>query len=159
MKAAQQLVVVFFAAVISATACPAWAEDRQPGNMQALRDKLQAGQKAFVTQNLVLTESEARAFWPVYDSYQRDLGKLRDRMIELIETYSKNADSMTDEEANNLVEEYLDIEGDRVSVRKAYLPKFRKILSPKKVARYYQIENKIFAIINHEAAARIPLIH
>jgi len=159
MKVVQRLSVVLFTAVIVTVAGPAWSEDRQPGNMQALRDKLQAGQKAFVTQNLVLTESEAKAFWPLYDSYQKELGKLRDRMIELIETYANNADSMSDVEANKLVEEYLDIEGDRVDVRKAYLPKFRKILPAKKVARFYQIESKIFAIINHEAAAKIPLVH
>ena len=39
----------------------------------------------------------------------------------------------------------------------AYLPKFRQAVGDKKAARFYQIENKIDAIVNFELAANIPL--
>jgi hypothetical protein len=43
-------------------------------------------------------------------------------------------------------------------LRSAYLPKFRKVLPEVKVARYYQIENKIQAALVYELAAQIPLM-
>jgi hypothetical protein len=38
------------------------------------------------------------------------------------------------------------------------LPKFRAVLPDKKVARYYQLENKILAVVNYELAAQIALV-
>ena len=42
-------------------------------NMQILRDKIRADKKLVVAQNMPLTDSEASAFWPIYDAYQADL--------------------------------------------------------------------------------------
>jgi hypothetical protein len=39
-----------------------------------------------------------------------------------------------------------------------YRPKFAGVLSATKVARYYQIENKIRAVINYELADAIPIM-
>ena len=38
-----------------------------------------------------------------------------------------------------------------------YLPRFQKVLPPKKVAKLYQIENKARALVNYELARGIPL--
>jgi hypothetical protein len=43
-------------------------------------------------------------------------------------------------------------------LRQAYLPKFRKVLPETKVVRYYQIENKINAVLMYELAKNIPLV-
>jgi hypothetical protein len=43
-------------------------------------------------------------------------------------------------------------------LHQAYLPKFRKVLPEVKVARYYQIENKIRAALMYELGSNIPLM-
>ncbi len=136
---------------------PAAAEEASTTNMEIVRDKLRADKKLFVAQNMGLTDSEAKAFWPLYDRYQKDLGKIADRSITVISDYAKNYESMTDGVAKQLVDEYLAVQSDRLKVRKAYLPKFRGILPQIKVARYYQLENKIEAVMKYELAANIPL--
>jgi hypothetical protein len=80
------------------------------------------------------------------------------RSLNLIEKYADNYQTMTDDMAKKLIEEYLDIEGDYVAFRKAFLPKFMEVLPAKKVARYYQLENKIDAAGNYEIAKEIPII-
>jgi len=50
------------------------------------------------------------------------------------------------------------IEALGLKLRQAYLPKFRAVLPEVKVARYYQIENKIYAALVYEIAAKIPLV-
>jgi hypothetical protein len=63
----------------------------QTGRHHALvRDKIQADKKLFIADNLQLTEAEAKAFWPVYASYQKELSTLNDRMIKLINEYAHN---------------------------------------------------------------------
>jgi hypothetical protein len=52
----------------------------------------------------------------------------------------------------------VNIESLRVKLNKTYLPKFRKALPETKVARYYQIENKINAALYSEFAEKIPLV-
>jgi hypothetical protein len=139
-------------------AIPAVAQDKPASSMQILREKLQADKKLLVSTNMGLTEKEAQAFWPVYDSYQKDLGLLNGRMLVLIQDFAKNYQEMTDDAAKKLVGEYLAIERDRVKLKQAYLPKLRQTLPENKVARYFQIENKIEAVIRYELADQIPLV-
>jgi len=106
-----------------------------------------------------LTESEAKVFWSVYEDYQKELSKLADRTVKLIEDYAVNYQTMTEESAKELLNGYLAIEAKRVNLMKSFLPKFRKVLSEKKVVRYYQLENKIDAVVNYELARQIPLIN
>jgi len=104
------------------------------------------------------TEAEAKVFWPVYEGYQKEQAKLYERAKNLVGNYAKNYETMTDKMAKKLLDDFMSIESDRLKLKKEYLPKFRKVLSEKKVARYYQLENKIDAIVNYEVAKVIPLV-
>jgi len=135
----------------------ALAEEQTADNMQIVRDKIQADKKLFIAENMNLTEKEAKAFWPVYASYQKELMKLNDRSVKLIQDYADNAAQMTDAAAKKLVDDFLTIEGDRQKLRHSYLPKVAKVLPYTKVMRYYQLENKIHAAVSYDLARQIPL--
>jgi len=134
------------------------AQEKPADNMQLVREKIKTDKKLFIAQNMNLTESEAKVFWPVYENYQKDLAKLVDKTVKLVENYAANYQTMTEEAANELINGYLAIEGERVALMKSFLPKFRKVLPEKKVARYYQLENKIDAVVNYGLARQIPLV-
>ena len=136
----------------------ALAQDKPSDNMQALADEIKADKKQLVAENMKLSEAEAKKFWPIYDQYQNELFILRMRSLKLIENYAENYKSMTNAIAKKLLDEYMTIENLRQKVREAYLPKFRKVLPETKVARYYQIENKINAVVNYQLATQIPLV-
>ena len=137
---------------------PALAQDKPADNMQVLREKVRADKKLFVAANMDLTEPEAKAFWPVYEKYQDELFLLRARTAKLIKDYAAAYKDMSNETAKRLLDESMSIESLGVQLRKDYLPKFRKVLPDKKVARYYQIENKIQAALYYELAVEIPLV-
>jgi hypothetical protein len=145
-------------ALTALNAAPALAQDKPASNMEILREKLQADKKLLVAANMGLTEKEAQSFWPVYNSFQKDLGLLNGRMLVLIEDFAKDYQAMSDGAARRLVGDYLAIERDRVKLKQSYLPKLRQALPETKVARYLQIENKIEAVIRYELADKIPLI-
>ena len=105
-----------------------------------------------------LTSSEAEKFWPVYEQYQKELNKIADQKLALVEKYAKNYDTMTDELALELLDNHMSIEAQRLALQSVFVPKFKKVLPPIKVTRYYQCENKVAAIINYDLAAQIPLI-
>ena len=134
------------------------AQDKAADNMDLVKEKIRTDKKLFIATNMQLTESEAKTFWPVYEVYQAELGKLRDREIKLIENFAKNYETMSDDVAKNLLDDALSIDSDHMKLRQSYLSKFRGVLPNKKVARYYQLENKIDAILEYEMAKRIPLV-
>ena len=137
---------------------PALAQEKPADNMQILLEKIRADKKLLVAENMQLTEAEAKAFWPVYDQYQDELFLLRTRTVKLIKDYVDSYGKMTNDAAKKLLDEYITIETLGPKLRQAYLPKFRKALPEIKVARYYQIENKIQAAVMYELAAQIPLV-
>ena len=94
----------------------------------------------------------------MYDGYQKDLIALNNRVLKNIGDYAANVDKMTDDTAKKLVTDHLAIESDRQKLRQSYLSKFAKVLPYKKVMRYYQLENKINAVVMYEAAKQIPLV-
>ena len=62
----------------------AMAQDKAADNMDLVKEKVRTDKKLFIATNMELTESEAKAFWPVYEANQAELDKLRDREIKLI---------------------------------------------------------------------------
>ena len=144
--------------VIMAWAVTATAQDKPADNMQIVIEKVRADKKLLVADNMQLTETEAKAFWPVYNQYQDELFLIRVRTSKLINDYRDAYDKMNNDTAKKLLDEYMNIEALTLKLRKAYLSKFRKVLPEVKVVRYYQIENKIQAALVYEIAASIPLI-
>jgi hypothetical protein len=137
---------------------PGIAQDKPADNMQIVLEKIRADKKLFVAENMQLTEAEAKAFWPVYDQYQDELFLLRTRTAKLIKDFSDAYEKMANETAKKLMDEYMTIETLGPKLRQTYLPKFRKVLPEVKVVRYYQIENKINAVLIYELAKNIPLV-
>jgi hypothetical protein len=137
----------------------------QPGDTEAAKTDLQmlletirVNRKALVAANLNLSGEESARFWPVYDRYQLEIGAIGDRLAALIEDYTANFRDLSNDKALQLVEDYLAAEADRVKVRHAYLSEFAKVLPGRTVARFYQIENKMDAVIRYDLAATIPVV-
>jgi hypothetical protein len=136
------------------------AQDKPADDMQILRDKIKADKKLLVATNMELTESEAKGFWPIYDQYQKDLQKINQRIVALLDSYADDfkAKSLTDDKAKKLINEALAIEQAEADLKSTYAPKLSKVLPVKKVARYLQIENKIRAVIKYDLAQGVPLV-
>jgi hypothetical protein len=152
------VMVISLALALIIPATPLFAQDKPANNMQILEQKIMADRKLLVATNMQLTESEAKAFWPIYESYLKDLAKNRSRTFNLIHEFAKNYDNMSNELAKKIMDQYMTIQADHLKLLQSYLPKLRQALPEKKVVRFYQIENKIEAVINYELATDIPLI-
>jgi len=136
----------------------AFSQEKASDNMQIVIEKIRADKKLLVAENMQLTDAEAKAFWPVYKQYQDELFLLRTRTVKLIKDYADAYETMNNNTAKKLLNEYMTIDTLGPKLRQTYLPRFRKVLPEVKVARYYQIENKIQAALFYELAANIPLM-
>ena len=123
-----------------------------------LKKKIMFDQKRLVVmENMEFTEEEAAAFWPVYEKHQEELFQVNQRGAKLILAYASVFQTLTDEQAVKLVDEYYDIQDDRLTVMKKMAVDVGKVLPGKKAFRYLQVESKLSAIGRYELAKEIPL--
>ena len=147
-------------ALLVADAIPVLAQDKPANNLAIIHEKLKADKKLIVSQYMQLTESEAKQFWPVYEDYQKDLQKLNERLLNLLQSYAadyKN-NSLTDEKAKKLLDDWIALEQDEVKQRRAYATKVVQVLPGKKAARYLQIENEYRVLLKYDLATTVPLV-
>ena len=156
MKRTVQIFSILF---ICLWVAPSFAQELSSKSMEALREAAKSNKKALVALNLKLTETEDKAFWKIYESYQKDIAKTNERLINLINDYAKEykARSLTDEKAKQLIINYLAIEEDLLKLKKSYFEKVSAVIPDKKAMTYLQLENKIQAIIRFDCAINIPL--
>ena len=128
-------------------------------DLELTRAEIQKTRQAILMENLTLTEEEGLAFWPAYRDYRVDMARLGDRLVKVITAVNAGGGSLTDAQAGQLLDEYMDIKAQEASLKKKHAKAFRKLLPAPKVARFFQLENKLDAVINYELAASIPLVH
>ena len=154
MSPVRMLIVLLFAVSVA----PSIAGEAADADLGILRDTIRANKKALVAASLTLSDAEAAQFWPLYDRYQTELTGVNDRLAKVIEDYSTHFRDLSNEKAMELIGQYLSVEEDRVKVKKTYLPEFAKVLPGRKVARFYQIENKVEVVLKYDLAAEIPVV-
>lgn len=125
--------------------------------LETARTQIQADRKAIVSKLMDMTEGESTAFWPVYNEYREAVRVVDDKVVALMKDYASQEATLTEVQAQKLLDQWVALKGDRVGVQKAYVKKFGKALPAKKLIRYYQIENKLDAIVQYGLAANIPL--
>jgi hypothetical protein len=132
--------------------------DLEPA-IQMLRSEVGKDRRDIVKNAMLLTESEGKTFWPLYDEYRTEMHKLGDRRVRLITDFAANRNAMSEDEAAKLTHDALSIQEDQVSLKQEYVKKMSKVLSARTVARFIQIDSKLDAVVDAQLAARIPLIH
>jgi len=146
-------------AALFCAAC-AGAQEVTESSMDVLREQLGVDKKLVVEENLVLTEDQAAAFWPIYEDYQKELKAIDQRVVRLVNEYADayNDLSITNAKAKQLIDEAIAVDEAEVVLRKKYAARLNGVIPAIEVARYLQIENKIRAVIRFDLADVIPLV-
>lgn len=110
-------------------ALPLSAQDKSQRSQQVETVKI-----AFITQKLSLNTSEAEKFWPVYNSYQKEMRELFKQRRDAKKTKDANADDKLDNE--------LDFESRLLEIRKKYKQEFSKVIPSEKVLQFYEAERE-----------------
>lgn len=154
MKHLLRIVWVVLFAVLLAT--PLWSQ--QEKEIELTRLALQRQRDDLVNQFMKLNLQEVGAFIPVYEEYRTEMGKLGDRTQRVILDYAKNQDNLSDQKALAMLDEWLKIKEAELKLRMKSVEEFKRVLPPKKVLRFFQLDNKFDAIVNYNLSGSIPLV-
>lgn len=123
-------------------------------------ERVQAEKKAWIALNMDLKPDEAEAFWPIYESYQKELRQINLRLIKLIEAYGLHYrnNTLTDDAARTLTQEALAVDEAELKLRRTYFNRLGKVLSARKTARYLQLEGRVHTQVRYELGENLPLV-
>jgi len=123
-----------------------------------LRKNLHDQRKQIIAANLTLTNSEAEKFWPIYDQYIGELVKINDTKYALLKQYVQASGSLSDDQADASVKQWLGIDESVTQLRTKYVPMFRKVLTAKNTALFWQLDRRLQLMIDLQVASQLPLI-
>ncbi|MCJ7465173.1 MAG: hypothetical protein MUO53_00595 [Maribacter sp.] len=95
-------------------------------------DKIKALKIAFITERLDLSSKEAQAFWPLYNKYEENREAMRQKDRTLIRGRIRGVEGLTEKEAIQLLEEYIDFEEEEERLDTAFYKEVAKVISAKK---------------------------
>ena len=105
-----------------------------------------------------LSDTEKKAFQPVYDAYESERKALGREKIRIINDYAANYENLTEEKADELTKANLK---NNMGFEKLYSKtynKVKKILGARKASKFIQIETYLQTTIRFEIQDSIPFI-
>jgi hypothetical protein len=136
---------------------PVMAQSGTPSQKQLDFAALKANRKALIGQAMALTPQEAQGFWPLYDQYEGKMDALEMRHADEVRAFAKAYQNLTDADAKAKLDEVIAITQARLDTQKEFIPKFRDVISQIKTTRFFQIDNKLHALVQCDIAQMVPL--
>jgi hypothetical protein len=153
------LTVVFAAAGNTASAQTETATSAEVEQQLALlRRDLRADKKKLIALNVPLTETEATKFWPVYDQYAGEISKIYDEFYSIIKEYAANQKTLTDAQASSMINRWAAIQVQQAQIRQKYIPIVERVIPSRKAALFFQIDRRLYGLMDLQVAAQIPLV-
>jgi uncharacterized membrane-anchored protein YhcB (DUF1043 family) len=146
-----------FAQVASTTAGQQ-SKSSMDQQIDLLRKDLRSQKRQVIAANMKLTDAEAEKFWPTYDQYTAELVKVNNEKYALIKEYAQSYNSLTDEQGDSLSRRWLTLDESIVQLRIKYVPIFRKVLSGRSTALFFQLDRRVQLMIDLQLAQSIPLV-
>jgi len=136
----------------------AQSENFETGYIDILKKDIQAEAKMLVGENLEMTEDQAKVFWPLYDEYDAELLNLSNERLDIISSYMLDYYDLSDEKAEKLVNQAMDIDQKRLDLKRKYISKMNKVLPQKLVGKFFQIDNYLQTLLTIQRQSTIPFI-
>ena len=127
-------------------------------DMQMLREAVKADKRKYVASLMTLTDAEAKRFWPVYDSYQRNLDITNRERVVAVQEFMFRDKPLTNLAAKQYASRLLALDEAEIKARRTMRNRVMRALPAAKAARYMMLEQKINAVQDYDLAAAVPLV-
>ena len=126
--------------------------------IQLLRADLSTKKEQIIRETMELNDQQAPIFWPIYRQYQAEQSKLITDKLAIVTDYVNNFSTMTDEKADQLAQQTIQLDQKRMALREKYYATMKKALSPVVAVRFFQVEHQLQLIVDLQIAANLPII-
>ena len=106
-----------------------------------MSEKIKTSKIAVITEQVKLTPEEAEKFWPVYNEMEAKKEDITHKLMNRFRGKEERPEP-TDDEALEIMKQRLTLEENLLDLKAEYQEKFLDILSPVKVLKLYEAEDK-----------------
>ena len=106
------------------------------GQRRESKERIEAQRVAFITQKLSFTPEEAAKFWPVYNHHKDAMKDLRDDIER------PDLMNVTNDEANIIIERHLDMEEQKLALKRDLYKRLRGVITPQKILMLHAAERE-----------------
>lgn len=126
--------------------------------IQLLRSDVRQQKTEIMGSVMLLSAADAAKFWPIYTEYDAELSKLNDQRLANIHEYARTYSQMTDEKADELIQNALSYQKQRGELLAKYYDRIKQELGAITAARFVQVEYQLLSIIDLRIAAELPIV-
>ena len=145
-------------AALVALAVPVAAAQTVKETLDLTREAIENQRRVLVAGAIPLTDAEAKDFWPLYDGYEQKRRPIDERANRLVADFLASAATLTDAQAKTMLAEALELDERRLALRREYMERMGKAIPPRKLVRFFQIENKLDSVVRADVARQVPLV-
>lgn len=144
-------------AVLVSLAAPAATAQTVKETLDITRQAVETQRRVLVSGALPLSDAEAKAFWPLYDDYEKERRTIDERANRLVADFVASAASLSDAQARAMLAEALAVDDGRLKLRREFMDRMGRAIPPRKLVRFFQIENKLDSVVRADISKQIPL--
>lgn len=157
MRAVIRKIIVVGILIFGVAVMNLWVANAQD-DLQSASEVIRNQRKIYIEKIMELTPQEKKAFWLLYAEYESGLSKIRGKRIKLEMTTVQNHGNLSDAEAIAMLKQKMKIDVDELKFKLSYVAKFMQVLPGRKVARFYQVENRFDTADIADFYRNIPFI-
>lgn len=127
-------------------------------DLATLRAELRSARKQITAESLVLTDTQATKFWPIYDKYIAELTVINDEKFALVAEYVNTFGKYDDKAATSYITRWLDVDVKTTQLRAKYVPIVGKVLPGVTTATFFQIDRRLQLLVDLKLASGLPIL-
>jgi len=129
------------------------AEAQNPERFPMLRERMVQAKLREIKLSLKLDQATFEQFRPIYLKYEREISSVNFR--NLARLTKVDADSLSTEEADQLIVNQLESAQELISIREKYYKEFRTVITPQQIIKLYQTEAELRKKVMQEMKRRM----
>lgn len=134
------------------------AQAQEMNEMDFIREIFNAEKRSIVEEFMALSTAEGDKFWPIYEAYEAERRTLGSRRIDLLRKYAEAYETITDDQADSMVKEAMDIQKKHQALLKKYYGKVKKALGARRATSFFQVEDYMATAIRYQILDAIPFV-
>jgi hypothetical protein len=127
-------------------------------NTDRARQVLSTARRDIIEATMDLTDAQKDSFWTIYDQYEKERAPSSERQIQLIQTYTTDFSTLTNDQMMKMVKEASSNQKRQIDLRTKYAEQMAKKVDPKVGARFYQIDDYITTAVRMDVLDNIPFV-
>lgn len=147
-----------FLLLLVAVTSGVFAQSTDKEDLEIIQGIYGKSKKELAQAYMTIPETQAAAFWNIYDAFETERKALGKAKVTIINDYATNYANLTDESADKIMKAAIKNSMDYQKLFSKYYDKYKKAVGAINAAKIIQFENYMQTTVQSEIQNSIPFI-